>query len=151
MELTCSSIGGSPDPMITWYRDGSSAPLQAAVLKGGSKDQPTNATLAIVPRREDDGVIFKCVVWNRAMNEGQRLETTTTLNVNCIPPSIYLLREYQTHFYKGIFPFLDFRLILEHTIREETNPETDGLFEQKILWINDFTLCVCPPIFTATF
>uniref|UniRef100_A0A1A9ZI15 Uncharacterized protein n=1 Tax=Glossina pallidipes TaxID=7398 RepID=A0A1A9ZI15_GLOPL len=48
---------------------------------GGSKDQPTNATLAIVPRREDDGVIFKCVVWNRAMNEGQRLETTTTLNV----------------------------------------------------------------------
>ncbi|KAI9586276.1 hypothetical protein GQX74_002123 [Glossina fuscipes] len=119
MELTCSSIGGSPDPMITWiqskkqrnvlqfninlnlpfadqgkdclfesnltvwYRDGSSAPLQAAVLKGGSKDQPTNATLAIVPRREDDGVIFKCVVWNRAMNEGQRLETTTTLNVNC--------------------------------------------------------------------
>lgn len=53
------------------------------LVRGGSKDQPTNATLAIVPRREDDGAIFKCIVWNRAMNEGQRLETTATLNVNC--------------------------------------------------------------------
>lgn len=67
----------------SWYREGNNALLQAVVLKGGSKDQPTNATLSIVPRREDDGAKYKCVVWNRAMNEGQRLETTATLNVNC--------------------------------------------------------------------
>lgn len=67
----------------SWYREGSNTILQAVVLKGGSKDQPTNATLSIVPRREDDGAKYKCVVWNRAMNEGQRLETTATLNVNC--------------------------------------------------------------------
>lgn len=57
--------------------------LQTEVLKGGSKDQPTNATLTIVPRREDDAAKYKCVVWNRAMNEGERLEATATLNVNC--------------------------------------------------------------------
>ncbi|XP_037928316.1 titin [Teleopsis dalmanni] len=85
MELTCSSIGGSPDPMITWYREGSNAPLQATVVKGGSKDQPTNGTLTITPQRVDDNAKYKCVVWNRAMNDGQRLETTATLNVNYYP------------------------------------------------------------------
>lgn len=85
MELTCSSIGGSPDPTITWYREGSNTPLPATVLKGGTKDQPTNATLSIIPRREDDGAKYKCVVRNRAMNEGKRLEATATLNVNYYP------------------------------------------------------------------
>lgn len=39
--------------------------------------------LSLIPRREDDGVKYRCAVWNRAMPEGQRLETTVTLNVNC--------------------------------------------------------------------
>ncbi|XP_055919081.1 nephrin-like isoform X1 [Eupeodes corollae] len=85
VELTCSSIGGSPDPTITWYRDGSTVPLQAPLQKGGSKDFQTNATLSIVPRRDDDGAKYKCVVWNRAMPEGQRLETNVVLNVNYYP------------------------------------------------------------------
>ncbi|XP_022231251.2 Down syndrome cell adhesion molecule-like protein Dscam2 isoform X2 [Drosophila obscura] len=85
MELTCSSIGGSPDPTITWYREGSNSPLPATVLRGGTKDQPTNSTLTVTPRREDDGAKYKCVVRNRAMNEGKRLESTATLNVNYYP------------------------------------------------------------------
>nr|XP_043067396.1 kin of IRRE-like protein 1 [Drosophila bipectinata] len=83
LELTCSSIGGSPDPMITWYREGSTVPLQSYALKGGSKNHYTNATLQIVPRRADDGAKYKCVVWNRAMPEGHTLETSVSLNVNC--------------------------------------------------------------------
>ncbi|XP_017483525.1 PREDICTED: irregular chiasm C-roughest protein-like, partial [Rhagoletis zephyria] len=82
LELTCSSVGGSPDPMITWYREGSTVPLQSYILKGGSKNHYTNATLQILPRRADDGAKYKCVVWNRAMTEGHTLETTVTLNVN---------------------------------------------------------------------
>ncbi|XP_050321107.1 muscle M-line assembly protein unc-89 isoform X1 [Bactrocera neohumeralis] len=85
MELTCSSIGGSPDPTITWYREGTNTPLHAVVRSGGSKDQPTNATLTLQPRREDDGAKYKCIVRNRAMNDGQRLEATATLNVNYFP------------------------------------------------------------------
>ncbi|XP_039479131.1 uncharacterized protein LOC120443838 isoform X3 [Drosophila santomea] len=85
LELTCSSIGGSPDPMITWYREGSTVPLQSYALKGGSKNHYTNATLQIVPRRADDGAKYKCVVWNRAMPEGHMLETSVTLNVNYYP------------------------------------------------------------------
>uniref|UniRef100_A0A1A9WXU9 Ig-like domain-containing protein n=1 Tax=Glossina brevipalpis TaxID=37001 RepID=A0A1A9WXU9_9MUSC len=82
LEMTCSSIGGSPDPIITWYREGSTVPLQSYILKGGSKNHYTNATLQILPRRIDDGAKYKCVVWNRAMTEGQNLETMVALNVN---------------------------------------------------------------------
>ncbi|XP_046807302.1 Down syndrome cell adhesion molecule-like protein 1 isoform X1 [Lucilia cuprina] len=85
LELTCSSIGGSPDPMITWFREGSTVPLQSYILKGGSKNHYTNATLQILPRRVDDGAKYKCVVWNRAMTEGHTLETTVALNVNYYP------------------------------------------------------------------
>ncbi|KAH8372531.1 hypothetical protein KR200_004239, partial [Drosophila serrata] len=85
LELTCGSIGGSPDPMITWYREGSTVPLQSYALKGGSKNHYTNATLQIVPRRADDGAKYKCVVWNRAMPEGHTLETSVSLNVNYYP------------------------------------------------------------------
>uniref|UniRef100_A0A1A9UGT2 Ig-like domain-containing protein n=1 Tax=Glossina austeni TaxID=7395 RepID=A0A1A9UGT2_GLOAU len=80
LEMTCSSIGGSPDPIITWYREGSTVPLQSYILKGGSKNHYTNATLQILPRRIDDGAKYKCVVWNRAMTEGQNLETMVALN-----------------------------------------------------------------------
>ncbi|KAL9924020.1 Down syndrome cell adhesion molecule-like protein 1 homolog [Glossina fuscipes] len=85
LEMTCSSIGGSPDPIITWYREGSTVPLQSYILKGGSKNHYTNATLQILPRRIDDGAKYKCVVWNRAMTEGQNLETMVALNVNYYP------------------------------------------------------------------
>ncbi|XP_032294081.1 uncharacterized protein fred isoform X2 [Drosophila virilis] len=85
LELTCSSIGGSPDPTITWFREGSKVPLQSYALKGGSKNHYTNATLQILPRRADDGAKYICVVWNRAMPEGHTLETSVTLNVNYYP------------------------------------------------------------------
>lgn len=67
----------------SWYREGSAIPLQAPINRGGSKDRPTTSTLSITPQREDDGAKYRCVVWNRAMPEGQSLETTVTLNVNC--------------------------------------------------------------------
>lgn len=67
----------------SWFREGSSVPLQSYILKGGSKNHYTNATLQILPRRADDGAKYKCVVWNRAISEGHKLETTVTLNVNC--------------------------------------------------------------------
>ncbi|XP_055642747.1 hemicentin-2-like isoform X3 [Toxorhynchites rutilus septentrionalis] len=85
LDLTCSSIGGSPDPTITWYRFGSNTPLQAPINKGGSKDLQTTSTLSLLPRREDDGAKYRCVVWNRAMPEGLRLETVVTLSVNYYP------------------------------------------------------------------
>ncbi|KAF5284702.1 hypothetical protein FQR65_LT13455 [Abscondita terminalis] len=84
-ELSCSSIGGSPDPLVRWYKEGSTYPLEAALKNGGSRDQSTTATLSLTPRKEDDGAIFRCEVWNRAMPEGTKLETAVTLNVNYFP------------------------------------------------------------------
>lgn len=69
--------------MNRWYREGSPTPLQAITHRGGSKDSQTTSTLTITPAREDDNAVFKCVVWNRAMAEGQYLETSATLSVNC--------------------------------------------------------------------
>lgn len=66
-----------------WYRDGSPAPLQAIVNRGGSKDHQTTSTLTITPTKDDDGAKFKCVVFNRAMKDGEKYETTVTLSVNC--------------------------------------------------------------------
>lgn len=67
----------------SWYREGSTTPLQAESNRGELKDLETSSTLTIMPRREDDGAKYKCVVWNRAMADGQRLESSVTLSVNC--------------------------------------------------------------------
>lgn len=69
--------------IFSWYREGSAIPLQAPISRGGSKDRQTTSTLSITPQKDDDGAKYRCVVWNRAMPDGQRLETTVTLNVNC--------------------------------------------------------------------
>lgn len=68
----------------SWYKEGSiGGPLQATLKKGGAKDMRSTAILTIIPRKEDDDAKYKCVVHNRAMAEGESLETSVTLNVNC--------------------------------------------------------------------
>lgn len=57
--------------------------MDAVIKSGGARDQPTTSTLTLSPGREDDGAIFRCVIWNRAMPDGKKLETTVTLSVNC--------------------------------------------------------------------
>lgn len=74
-----------------WFRVGSNTPLPAPINKGGSKDLQTTSTLSVLPRREDDGAKYRCVVWNRAMPEGHRLETIVTLSVNCKSLFIFTL------------------------------------------------------------
>ncbi|XP_012221900.1 cell adhesion molecule Dscam1 isoform X2 [Linepithema humile] len=74
LDLQCNTFGGSPEPEVRWYR-------------GDSRTQAlhTGKTLSIEPRREDDAVIYRCVVRNRAMREGETLEAAMTLNVNYHP------------------------------------------------------------------
>ncbi|XP_076340244.1 cell adhesion molecule Dscam1-like isoform X1 [Tachypleus tridentatus] len=81
--LTCSSEGGSPDPLIQWYREGT--PLQGQLQKGGSRDKPTSSVLKISPKMEDDGATYRCAVWNRAIREEQKLEASVTLKVHFFP------------------------------------------------------------------
>ncbi|XP_072939303.1 B-cell receptor CD22 [Epargyreus clarus] len=85
LKLACSSIGGSPEPIIKWYRDGSTYPMEASLVHGRTRAEPSVATLALVPSRDDDGATFRCVVWNRAMPEGQQLDATVDLSVNYFP------------------------------------------------------------------
>lgn len=67
----------------SWYREGNQSPLQAIVNRGGTKDHQTTSTLTITPSKDDDGARYRCVVFNRAMKDGEKYETTVTLSVNC--------------------------------------------------------------------
>jgi len=50
---------------------------------GKDKDEATKAVLALEPSKRDDGAQFKCTVWNRAMNKGEKFETKTKIDVSC--------------------------------------------------------------------
>ena len=82
-ELECSSVGGSPPPEIRWYRRGSSSPLPAELTAAEDRSQATVSKLTLQPHRKDDQEWIECVVWNRAMAEGERMTTETKLDVNC--------------------------------------------------------------------
>ncbi|XP_035209923.1 hemicentin-1-like isoform X2 [Stegodyphus dumicola] len=81
--LTCMSQGGSPDPLIQWYK-GQRA-LQGQLQKGGSPDRPTTSVLSIDPRMEDDNATYRCSVWNRAVDENRKLEASVLLRVQYAP------------------------------------------------------------------
>lgn len=81
--LTCSSEGGSPDPQIHWYKDG--ILLSSQLQKGGSKERPTSSVLTVTPRLEDDDAAYRCVVWNRAMRDDAKLESSVSLRVHYSP------------------------------------------------------------------
>ncbi|KAL1139642.1 hypothetical protein AAG570_006620 [Ranatra chinensis] len=82
-EITCTTRGGSPDPDIKWFRQGQPEPIEAAVKS--TTDQGVVSTLTLKPDKADDGITYKCAVWNRAMSRGSKLEATVTLNVNYFP------------------------------------------------------------------
>ena len=83
LNLTCSSVGGSPPPQIKWFSVGNDQMLDATVVKGKNKDVPTKSILSITPTRKDDGASYRCTVWNRALGQKQKLHTDTKLFVNC--------------------------------------------------------------------
>ena len=79
--LTCSSEGGSPDPIIHWYRD--DVLLEGEVVNGGTRSQPTSNTLLIDPTLDLDSANYKCSIWNRATSEENKLEESVSLTVHC--------------------------------------------------------------------
>ena len=83
LNLTCASIGGSPPPQIYWYRDGDSKKLEANLIPGKNKDEPTRSILTIIPTKEQDSSLYRCTVWNRALGNHQKLEADTKIFVNC--------------------------------------------------------------------
>lgn len=74
-------MGGSPEPYIKWYREGSNQALDAPIRRG--QDDVTMAVLSLSPSKEDDGAVFRCVVWNRAMPDNSKMDSSVSLSVNC--------------------------------------------------------------------
>lgn len=65
----------------SWYRQGQPEPIEGA--KTTVVENGVMTTLSLKPDKVDDGAVFKCMVWNRAMPSGAKLESTVSLNVNC--------------------------------------------------------------------
>lgn len=57
--------------------------MDAKIIHAKVRTEPTTAVLAVSPSRDDDGATYRCVVWNRAMPEGEQLDGTIELNVSC--------------------------------------------------------------------
>ncbi|XP_045128409.1 hemicentin-1-like isoform X1 [Portunus trituberculatus] len=85
IDLECSSQGGSPDPQIIWYRSGSDQKLQSVLKPGGGRDFATTSVLTINPGKDDDGAQYRCVIWNRALTDSEKMEAVVTLSVNYYP------------------------------------------------------------------
>ena len=83
LNLTCSSVGGSPPPQIYWYSEGNSQLLDAQLIRGENRDEPTVSILTMTPTKEDDGSSYRCTAWNRALGQSQEKEASTILSVNC--------------------------------------------------------------------
>ena len=83
LNLTCSSVGGSPPPKIQWFRENDNRIMDSTYIEGKNKDEPTKAVLSINPTEEDDGNSYKCTVWNRAMKQGKQKDRSTKIYVNC--------------------------------------------------------------------
>ena len=83
LNLTCASTGGSPPPQIYWYIEGQSKHLEANLIPGRNKDEPTRSILTIIPTKKDDSSLYRCTVTNRALGARQKYEVQTRIFVNC--------------------------------------------------------------------
>ena len=63
--------------------------LDATILRGENKDEPTRSILNVMPTKNDDEASFRCTVWNRALRQEHSLEAGTKVFVNCKFLSIY--------------------------------------------------------------
>ncbi len=59
VNLTCSSVGGSPAPQVKWFREGADQELDARVERGANRDVPTTSTLTVRPTKENDGAVYR--------------------------------------------------------------------------------------------
>lgn len=71
---------------FSWYRSGSEQKLQSVLKPGGGRDVATTSVLTINPGKDDDGAEYRCVVWNRALTDSEKMEASVTLSVNCKAP-----------------------------------------------------------------
>lgn len=70
---------------FSWYRSGSEQKLQSVLKPGGGRDFATTSVLTINPGKDDDGAEYRCVIWNRALTDSEKMEASVTLSVNCKP------------------------------------------------------------------
>ena len=69
--------------LSSWYRSGSDQKLQSVLKPGGGRDFATTSVLTINPGKDDDGAQYRCVIWNRALTDSEKMEAVVTLSVNC--------------------------------------------------------------------
>ena len=57
------------------------------------QDEASSSVLTLLPHKNTDGAGYRCTVWNRALGQHQKLETRTSLAVNCEYQNIRLMHQ----------------------------------------------------------
>lgn len=91
-QLNCSSVGGNPEPNITWYRNNVALPSESFAhskqdierhLNPATLKYTTSSILSWQPTVEDHQAVFRCAVWNRAMPAQRIHDRELKLDVEC--------------------------------------------------------------------
>ncbi|KAL3885257.1 hypothetical protein ACJMK2_025345 [Sinanodonta woodiana] len=83
ISLTCSSMGGNPDPTIVWYKNGQA--LSGATFTPPSQPKGTSSSqISVTLERTDNRANFTCAVFNKA-NQNQPRVKTQFLDVQYAP------------------------------------------------------------------
>lgn len=135
IELICSSAGGSPEPYIKWYKEGSKQPLDAPIRIGNAKDV-TMAVLQLTPSRNDDGSVYRCFVWNRAMPDGTKMENSVTLNVNCEYIYFYFAHEWVSSHVTSIWVFYLLKLELKPCMNDLPQIRFVNIFQRSVKFMS---------------
>lgn len=86
-QLSCASSGANPEPNITWFRNEQPISIQQngqqVKIEQLRLNQTSTSILSWIPTIDDHNAIFKCSVYNKAMQPGQTLEREHLLQVEC--------------------------------------------------------------------
>ena len=78
VQFDCSSTGGNPPPIITWYRN--NVPIESTTTPPSDKFGTTHGYIVRELGYDDDGAVMKCQVESEA---GNGLLQEVTLGVKC--------------------------------------------------------------------
>ena len=82
--LTCVTDGGNPTPRLTWFRNGHQEESSSDSSQANPRGRATSV-LTFVPRRADNGVVFKCEAVNDLMPRGVSVQTILDVHCKLLP------------------------------------------------------------------
>lgn len=83
-KLSCVSEDANPEPVVSWFRNDKPIAQDPSYRSLQTRaNRTTTSSLVWLPTVADHHAIYRCAVWNRAMEAGASLEAKHQLQVEC--------------------------------------------------------------------